>query len=96
MFVVGIGNGMSLPNAIAGSVSVRPDLAGAASGLTGSLQIGAGAVASALTGWLLSGVLWPGTVWSLILVMALACAGAVTFGTIARRLERRGEEAWTG
>ena len=55
-----------------------------------------GAVASALTGWLLSGVLWPGTVWSLILVMALACAGAVTFGTIARRLERRGEEAWTG
>ncbi|WP_425087575.1 multidrug effflux MFS transporter [Stappia sp.] len=96
MFVVGIGNGMSLPNAIAGSVSVRPDLAGAASGLTGSLQIGAGAVASALTGWLLSGVLWPGTVWSLILVMALACAGAVTFGTIARRLELRGEEAWTG
>lgn len=87
MFIVGLGNGMSLPNAIAGAVSVRPDLAGAASGLTGSMQIGAGAIASALSGWLLSGVLWPGTIWPLVLVMAVACVVAVLAGIAARVLE---------
>ena len=87
MFVVGLGNGMSLPNAIAGAVSVRPDLAGAASGFTGSMQIGAGAVTSALVGWLLSGVLWPGTIWPLVLVMAVCCCIAVGSGGVARLLE---------
>lgn len=87
MFFVGVGNGMSLPNAIAGAVSVRPDLAGAASGFTGSMQIGAGAVASALSGWLLAGVLWPGTIWPLVLVMAVACVVAVASGIAARALE---------
>ncbi|WP_417768714.1 multidrug effflux MFS transporter [Stappia sp.] len=87
MFFVGVGNGMSLPNAIAGAVSVRPDLAGAASGLTGSMQIGAGAVTSALSGWLLSGVLWPGTIWPLVLVMAVACVIAVLAGIAALLLE---------
>lgn len=87
MFFVGVGNGMSLPNAIAGAVSVRPDLAGAASGLTGSMQIGAGAITSALSGWLLSGVLWPGTIWPLVLVMAVACVIAVLAGIAALLLE---------
>ncbi|MAA99887.1 MAG: MFS transporter permease [Stappia sp.] len=87
MFLVGIGNGMTLPNAIAGAVSVRPDLAGAASGFSGSLQIGAGAVASALCGWLLSGVLWPGTIWPMVLVMASSCVVTVIAGIAARILE---------
>lgn len=91
MFVVGIGNGMTLPNAIAGAVSVRPDLAGAASGLSGSLQMGAGGLASALVGWLVSGVLWPGTIWPLVLVMAVACAATVVAGTMTRRLEHAGD-----
>ncbi|MHC5653921.1 multidrug effflux MFS transporter [Stappia sp.] len=89
MFLVGIGNGMALPNAIAGAVSIRPDLAGAASGFSGSLQIGAGAIASALCGWLISGVLWPGTIWPMVLVMAVACAITVVTGIIARILEAR-------
>ncbi|MBA4610162.1 multidrug effflux MFS transporter [Stappia taiwanensis] len=87
MFVVGVGNGMCLPNAIAGAVSVRPDLAGAASGLTGSLQIGAGAIASALAGWFLSGILWPGTIWPLVLVMATACVLSVIASIASRLLE---------
>lgn len=87
MFIVGVGNGMSLPNAIAGAVSVRPDLAGAASGFTGSMQIGAGAITSALVGWLLTGVLWPGTIWPLVLVMAVSCCVAVAAGVAARLLE---------
>ncbi len=46
MLLVGTGNGMSLPSANAGAVSVRPDLAGSASGLAGCLQVGGGAALS--------------------------------------------------
>nr|WP_282571966.1 Bcr/CflA family efflux MFS transporter [Roseomonas acroporae] len=45
-----IGNGLTQPNAIAGAVSVRPQLAGTASGLTGCLQMGFGALVTALVG----------------------------------------------
>ncbi len=54
MFFVGIGNGMTLPNANAGIVSVRPHLAGSASGLSGAITIGSGAGLSALAGMLLT------------------------------------------
>ena len=50
MMFVGVGNGMMLPNAAAGVVSVRPDLAGSASGLAGFVQIGGGAALAALSG----------------------------------------------
>lgn len=52
--LVGVGNGMTLPNANAGAVSVRPDLAGSASGLGGFLQIGGGAALAALSGSLIT------------------------------------------
>ncbi|MDF0602012.1 multidrug effflux MFS transporter [Psychromarinibacter sp. C21-152] len=48
--VMGVGYGMTMPNATAGSLSVRPDLAGTASGLGGAITIGAGAGLSALAG----------------------------------------------
>lgn len=54
MFFVGVGNGMTLPNANAGIVSVRPQLAGSASGLSGALTIGSGAALSAFAGVLLT------------------------------------------
>lgn len=47
-FVIGVGNGMTLPNAISAAVSIRPSAAGAASGLMGSMQIGLGASASVI------------------------------------------------
>lgn len=50
MVLVGIGNGMILPSANAGVVSVRPDLAGSASGLAGALQLGISAAMSAFAG----------------------------------------------
>ncbi len=43
-FVLSISSGLMLPNAIAGAVSVRPQAAGTASGLTGFLQQGTGAI----------------------------------------------------
>lgn len=47
---VGLGNGMVLPNAASGLLSVRPHLAGTASGLGGSIMIGGGAALSAFAG----------------------------------------------
>ncbi|MDP2567171.1 hypothetical protein, partial [Pseudoalteromonas marina] len=54
MTFVGIGNGMSIPNATAGALSVRPHLAGTASGLSGAIMIGGGAGLSALAGAMLT------------------------------------------
>ncbi|PHP64920.1 Bcr/CflA family drug resistance efflux transporter [Zhengella mangrovi] len=48
--LIGIGNGMTIPNATAAAVSVRPEAAGAASGLMGAIQVGFGALASVLAG----------------------------------------------
>ncbi|MGZ9809891.1 multidrug effflux MFS transporter [Pseudoroseicyclus sp. H15] len=55
MPLLGIGNGLMMPSATAGSLSVRPELAGTASGLGTAIAIGGGAVMSALAGWLLGG-----------------------------------------
>lgn len=54
MTFVGLGNGMVLPNATSGMLSVRPHLAGTASGLGGAFMIGGGAALSALAGTLLT------------------------------------------
>lgn len=50
MTFVGLGNGLVIPNATAGMLSVRPHLAGTASGLGGAIMIGGGAALSALAG----------------------------------------------
>lgn len=52
--LMAMGNGMTLPNANAGMLSVRPHLAGSASGLGGALMIGGGALLAAITGHLLN------------------------------------------
>jgi MFS transporter, DHA1 family, multidrug resistance protein len=71
---MGIGNGLSLPNANAGILSVRPELAGTASGLGGAIMIGGGAGLAALAGWLLG----PGSSeMPLILLMLLSSIGSV-------------------
>jgi DHA1 family bicyclomycin/chloramphenicol resistance-like MFS transporter len=53
--VIYIGNGIVLPNAMAGAVSVRPQAAGAASGIAGFVQMAIGAGIAQFTGWLLVG-----------------------------------------
>ena len=54
MTFVGIGNGMTIPNATSGALSVRPHLAATASGLSGAIMLGGGAGLSALAGTLLT------------------------------------------
>lgn len=46
--LMGLGNGIALPNANAGILSVRPELAGSAAGLGGAIMIGGGAGLAAL------------------------------------------------
>ncbi len=48
---VGFGNGLTLPGANAGVMSVAPHLAGSASGLSGALTVAGGAVLTAAAGW---------------------------------------------
>ena len=52
---LGFGNGVTMPSSNAGAMSVRPELAGSASGLSGALTGAGGALVSAITGTILTG-----------------------------------------
>jgi len=86
MTCVGLGNGMTIPNATAGALSVRPHLAGTASGLSGALMIGLGAALSALAGALLTPE--RGAFPLLWLMVITACGAIVAILAVIRR-ERR-------
>ncbi|MBL9050448.1 MAG: Bcr/CflA family efflux MFS transporter [Tabrizicola sp.] len=85
---MGLGNGICLPNANAGMLSVRPDLAGTASGLGGAILIGGGAALAAFAGVLLH----PGaTEMPLILLMlASSLASVVAILFVIRRARQIG------
>lgn len=51
---VGMGNGISIPSANSGVMSVRPQLAGSAAGLSGAMSVAGGAVLTSVTGALLT------------------------------------------
>ncbi|WP_348644449.1 multidrug effflux MFS transporter [Rhizobium sp. AQ_MP] len=72
--VVGFGNGLSLPSTNAGIVSVRPELAGSASGLGGAITMGGGAFLSWLASRILSMETGP---LPLVLVMVACCVLAL-------------------
>ncbi|WP_445466266.1 multidrug effflux MFS transporter [Faunimonas sp. B44] len=84
MAVSGIANGVVLPNSLSGAISVRPEIAGAAAGLTGAVQIGAGAVLSALVGMLLEGSTAPFPMFA-VMIPAAAVALAAAYGIRHRR-----------
>jgi DHA1 family bicyclomycin/chloramphenicol resistance-like MFS transporter len=85
---MGLGNGICLPNANAGMLSVRPDLAGTASGLGGAILIGGGAALAAFAGVLLG----PGaTEMPLILLMlASSLASVIAILFVIRRARQIG------
>lgn len=51
---VGLGNGLTLPSTNSGAMSVRPKLAGSASGLSGAMSVAMGAALTSLTGAVLT------------------------------------------
>lgn len=71
---VGFGNGMMQPNAATGMVSIRPRLAGSASGLGGSIQIAGGAALSVLGGIFVSKETGP---YPLLIIMTCAIFMAI-------------------
>lgn len=77
MIFIGLGNGVLLPNANAGMLSVRPALAGSAAGLGGAFMIGGGAALSVLAGVILG----PGSgALPLIVLMLLTSLAAMFCG----------------
>lgn len=86
MMFVGLGNGLVIPNATAGMLSVRPHLAGTASGLGGAIMIGGGAGLSALAGLLLTPD--TGAFPLLILMCTTGVCALLAIGSVYRR-ERR-------
>jgi DHA1 family bicyclomycin/chloramphenicol resistance-like MFS transporter len=80
--VLGFGNGVMLPNAIAGAVSVRPQAAGTASGYMGCIQMTIGAAFVQLGGLVLADAT---TVLPMALLLAAIVAGyAVSFFALVR------------
>ena len=84
--LIGVGNGVTLPSANAGMVSVQPHLAGSASGLGGAMTIGGGAALSVLASSVLSKE--DGT-WPLLLVMLATGLVALLTTYIVRLQEKR-------
>ncbi len=75
---MGLGNGICLPNANAGMLSVQPELAGTASGLGGAILIGGGAGLSAIAGVLLH----PGATEMPLILLMLASSIASIFAIL--------------
>lgn len=85
--IVGLGNGITLPSANAGIVSVKPELAGSASGLAGAITIGGGALCSVLASSIISE---ENGGWPLLWVMLLAAVLAIAAIVYVRMLDRDG------
>ncbi|MEZ5796239.1 MAG: Bcr/CflA family efflux MFS transporter [Paracoccaceae bacterium] len=85
---MGLGNGIALPNANAGILSVRPELAGAASGLGGALIIGGGAALSSLAGHFLT----PGSdeMPLVLLMLGSSVASVLAIAMVIRRARALG------
>jgi DHA1 family bicyclomycin/chloramphenicol resistance-like MFS transporter len=75
--IVGIGNGLLLPTAVAGAVSIRPQVAGTASGATGFIQMIIGAGAAQLSGYVVAGTASAMPLLLLMLFFGVATAAAV-------------------
>jgi DHA1 family bicyclomycin/chloramphenicol resistance-like MFS transporter len=82
---IGLGNGLTLPSANAGVMSVRPRLAGSASGFSGALTVAGGAFWS----WATAALLTPENGPRMLLAMALATSALGLAAALwLKRLER--------
>ena len=86
MFLVGVGNGLTLPSATSGAISVDPAASGVASGLLGSIQIGLGAGISVLCAWLVGD---GHMIMPFALAMAAFAAASLVFCLAVGALTRR-------
>ncbi len=90
VILTGAGNGLSLPSAGAGIVSVRPHLAGSASGLGASMQIGLGSILSVAAGAWLSVETGPyPLIWVMLITSFAAIATALYVIFVERKIARQ-------
>jgi DHA1 family bicyclomycin/chloramphenicol resistance-like MFS transporter len=81
--MIGFGNGLLLPTSVAGAVSIRPQVAGTASGMTGCIQMAIGAAGAQLGGLIVAHAASAMPLIVLMLLFGLATAAA--FLVLVRR-----------
>lgn len=91
MGFVSIGNGFSTPNGVAGAISADPAQAGAASGMTGFLQMTMGAL-----GGIVCGVVLDATRDALVLTAAMLLATVIAIYAFAAASGSRGSSTASG
>lgn len=77
-----LGNGLVMPASIAGAMRIKPTAFGAATGIAGCCQFGFAALAAPISGFLFDGTIWP-----VIIVLAL-CATLGCFTLLLARPAR--------
>ena len=87
---VGLGNGLTMPSANAGALSVRPGLAGSASGLKGALAVGGGAVLTSIAAAILTE---GGGAYQLLGMMLVCSIFALLAALDVLRINRRKQKA---
>ena len=88
--VMGIGNGVILPNAIAGAVSIRPQVAGTASGSLGFTQMSFGALTTQFAGHLVASTSGAAPMVYAMLAVGVACLLVYVFLLRPSRIAGRG------
>jgi len=83
---VGIGNGLTMPSSNAGALSVRPELAGSASGLSGALIFGTGALLTTITGAILTE---ENGLYALVGMMLFCSTVGLVAALVVLRIDRR-------
>jgi DHA1 family bicyclomycin/chloramphenicol resistance-like MFS transporter len=81
--IISFGNGLLLPGAIAGAISVRPQAAGSAAGITGFSQMALGAAVTQYAGTLMAES--PTALPMALLMVALVAALTIGFAALVRR-----------
>lgn len=88
---IGLGNGLVVPNASAGMLSVRPRLAGTASGVGSAAMIGGGSLLSMLAGVVLAGGGGALTLLALMFATSVLANAAILF--VIRRAAYVGDDS---
>lgn len=77
--IIMFGNAFTMSNSAAGALSIRPHVAGTASGMMGFLQMGFGSLCSQFGAWLGGNFTTPVSLNVAILALSLACASTMIF-----------------
>jgi len=88
MMLVAFAQGTSIPNSLAAVISINPEIAGAASGLAGFIQMGTAAIAAQTIGSIQNGTPWP-----MAIGMAVCAALMLVFALFATHFARRDKQA---